>query len=118
MQKVLAFILLLSHVNFAMFVAQVDECDVFDKSGQQKDDVNSLVQYIDVIILKHDRHTKDSDDDNARYFHAAKFDDYGFSQTISLKKEYFFVGATKFPPSIEKKLNSICLDIQGPPPKI
>ena len=118
MKKILAFILLLSHVNFAMFIAQVDERDVFDKSGRQNEDVNSLVQYIDVIILKHDRHTQDSDDDNARYFHAAKFDDYGFSQTGAIKKEYFFVGITKFPPSIEKKLNSICLDIQGPPPKV
>src|SRR5438477_4141654 len=101
-----------------MFIAQVDERDVFDKSGRQNEDVNSLVQYVDVIILKHNRHTKDSDDDNARYFHASKFDDYSFSQAGVIKKEYFFVGKTKFPPSLEEKLTSVCLDIQGPPPTV
>jgi hypothetical protein len=117
-KKILAFILLLAHVNFAMFIAQIDESDSFDKAGQQKEDINSLVQYVDLVILKHNRHTKDTDDDNARYFHAAKFDDYSFSQTGVIKREYFIVGKTKFPPSIEKKLTSVCLEIQGPPPKV
>ena len=117
MKKTLAFILLLSHVNFAMFIAQVDESDVFDRTCQQKEDINSLVQYVEVIILKHNHHTKDSDDDNARYFHAAKFDDYSFSQAGIVKKECLFAEKTNFPPGIEEKLSSIYLDIQGPPPK-
>lgn len=117
MKKFLAFILLLSHVNFAMFIAQVDETDVFDNCGQQKEDINSLVQYVDVIILKHTQNkSKDSDDDNARYFHAAEFDIYSFPH-IEVKKEHLVAGKTKFSPYIEKKLSSVYLDMQGPPPK-
>jgi hypothetical protein len=115
-KQILALILLLSHVNFAMFIAQIDEVDILDNNGQQQEDINSLIQYIgQVFHIKH-KPIKDSDDDNARYFHASKFDETNFCQGGMLKKEYFFV-RTKFPPCIEEKLNSIYLDIQGPPPK-
>ncbi|TMI83092.1 MAG: hypothetical protein E6H10_08475 [Bacteroidetes bacterium] len=117
MKQVLALILLLSHVNFAMFIAQVDEVDIIDSSGQQQEDINSLIQYVgQVFHIKH-KPLKDSDNDSARYFHASKFDDYDFCQGGILKKEYFFAGNTKFPPYIEEKITSIYLDIQGPPPK-
>lgn len=115
--KILAFILLLSHINFSMFIAQVDEIDVYDKNGQQEEDVNSLVEYLaDTFHIKH-RPLKDSDDDSARYFHASKFDDYNFSQLGIIKKEFFFTGRVKFPPHVEKLLPSFSLDIPGPPPK-
>ena len=100
-----------------MFIAQVDEVDAYDKSGQQKEDVNSLVEYLaDAFHIKH-KPLKDSDDDNARYFHASKFDDYNFSQLGVIKREYFLTGKIKFPPYFEKLDNSVSLDIQGPPPK-
>lgn len=118
MKQVLALILLLSHVNFAMFIAQVDELDIVDNNGQQQEDINSLVQYIgQALHIKH-KPLKDSDDDNARYFHASKFDDHFFSQAGILKKADFFSVETKFPPCVDEKVNSIYLDIQGPPPKI
>ena len=117
MKNLFAFILLLAHVNFSMFIAQLDEEDAYDRNGQQKEDVNSLVQFIaESFHIKH-RPLKDSDDDNARYFHASKFDEYNFSLLAVIKKEYFFTGKTKFPPYIEKLTNSIIPDIQGPPPK-
>lgn len=116
MKQVLALILLLSHVNFAMFIAQVDEVDIVGTNGQQQEDINSLIQYIGQVFHIEHKPLKDGDDDNARYFHASKFDDYSFCQGGILKKEYFFAG-TKFPPCIEEKINSIYLDIQGPPPK-
>ena len=117
MKKTLAFILLLGHVNFAMFIAQVDESDALDRNGQQLEDINSLVQYIDVIVLKHvHQNTKDSDDDNARYFHVAEFDNYSFPP-IEIVKEHLFAGTTKFPPYTDNKLSSLSLEIQGPPPK-
>jgi hypothetical protein len=100
-----------------MFIAQVDEMDTFDKSGQQKEDVNSLVEYLaDAFHIKH-KPLKDSDDDNARYFHASKFDDYNFSHLGIVKKEFFSAGRIKFPPYFEALTSSISLDIQGPPPK-
>jgi hypothetical protein len=100
-----------------MFVAQIDEADAFDKAGQQKEDVNSLVEFLaNAFHIKH-KPLKDSDDDSARYFHASKFDDYNFSQLGVIKKEYFFTGKIKFPPYFEELINSDFLDIQGPPPK-
>jgi hypothetical protein len=99
-----------------MFIAQVDEADAFDRTGQQKEDVNSLVQYLaQAFHIKH-KPLKDSDDDNARYFHASKFDDYNFSLMGVIKKEYFLT-TIKFPPYFVKPASSIFLDIQGPPPK-
>jgi len=44
--KIIAFIVLVSHINFSMFIAQIDEVDVFDKNGQQREDVNSLIEYL------------------------------------------------------------------------
>lgn len=99
-----------------MFIAQVDEGDSYDRSGQQKEDVNSLVQYLaHAFHIKH-RPLTDNDDDNARYFHASKFDDYNFSQLGVIKEEYFFT-PMKFPPYFVKPASSISLDVQGPPPK-
>jgi len=114
-KQALALILLLSHVNFAMFIAQVDEVDMVDHNGRQQEDINSLIQYIGQVFHITHKPLKDSDDDNARYFHASKFEDYAFCQGGILKKCFFVV--TKFPPGIEEKINSIYLDIQGPPPK-
>jgi len=100
-----------------MFIAQLDEVDAYDKYGQQKEDVNSLVQFLaDTFHIKH-KPLKDSDDDNARYFHASKFEDFNFSQLGNIKREYFLTSKVKFPPYFERLTNSISLDIQGPPPK-
>jgi hypothetical protein len=99
-----------------MFIAQIDEVDIVDNNGQQHEDINSLIQYVGQVFHMKHRPLKDSDDDNARYFHASKFDDYSFCQAGILRKEYLFA-STKFPPFIEEEINSIYLDIQGPPPK-
>jgi hypothetical protein len=101
-----------------MFIAQLDEVDVLDKNGQQKEDVNSLVQFLaNTLHIKH-KPVKDGDDDNARYFHASKFEDFSFSQLGVIKKEHFSEIKTRFPIYSEKLTNFVSLDIQGPPPKV
>jgi len=115
--KIVAFIVLLSHLNFSMFIAQIDEVDVFDKSGQQREDVNSLVEYLaNTFHLKH-KPFKDTDDDNARYFHVVKLPNCIMPQPIVAKENTFNFSNKSFSPYIEKKLISLSLDIQGPPPK-
>jgi hypothetical protein len=100
-----------------MFVAQVDEVDAFDKNGQQKEDVNSLVEYLaNAFHIKH-KPLKDSDDDNARYFHASKFDDYNFSQLGIIKKYQFALCKVIFPSYSEELTSSVFLDKHIPPPK-
>lgn len=116
--KIIALIVLLSHLNFSMFIAQIDEVDVFDKSGQQREDVNSLVEYLaNTFHIKH-KPFKDSDDDNARYFHTVKLPNCIIPQPIVAKEDNFNFNDKSFPIYIEKKLISFPPDIQGPPPKI
>jgi hypothetical protein len=116
--KIVAFIVLLSHINFSMFIAQTDEVDVFDKNGQQHEDVNSLVEYLaNTFHIKH-KPIKDSDDDNARYFHVVKLPNCIIPQPIVAKEDNLNFIDRSFPLYIEKKLISVSLDIQGPPPKI
>jgi hypothetical protein len=116
--KLIAFIVLVSHINFSMFIAQIDEVDVFDKSGAQREDVNSLVEYLaNTFHIKH-KPLKDSDDDNARYFHVVKLPNCIIPQPIAAKEDNFNFSDKSFPLYIEKKFTSFSLDIQGPPPKI
>ena len=50
-----------------MFIPQVNEADIFTTAGTESDDINSLVEYIDQVVLGHtDAHPEDEDDDSAR----------------------------------------------------
>ena len=121
MKKLLAFILLISHINFSMFIAQVDETDAYDKNGQQIDDINSLAEYISALITKdHHSSKKDEDDDNARYFHIEKQDTYCFNQmVVSIKRPAFNLGKkTCYPPYIQHRITPVFSEIQSPPPEV
>ena len=79
------FILLLSHVNFFMFIAQVDEVDAYDAKGCRINDINSLVEYVNDVLLDHKSPSRpDEDDDNARYFHIIKASDFSISQQVAM----------------------------------
>lgn len=121
MKKLLAFLVLLSHMNFSMFIPQVDEMDLFDANGTQTDDINSLFEYVDQVVLGNKNDTpQDEDDDNARYFHLVKMNDYAFQQqVIELKKATPHTATkTNYPPYLEQKLSSLYFDIQSPPPEV
>ena len=118
MKQVLAFILLLSHVNFAMFIAQVDEIDIMDKNGQQQEDINSLVQYVGQIFhIKH-KPLKDTDDDNARYFQGGAMQLYDFQQyRVKPSGELAVKSKAEYSLFKENKWRSPVLEITSPPPK-
>jgi hypothetical protein len=102
-----------------MFIAQVDETDIYDKNGQQEEDINSLVEYLaDVCNFEH-QPLKDSDDDNARYFHLENLNYSFFNENfIELKKPFAKTNEkVKYPPHLQQKISSIFLEIQLPPPK-
>lgn len=54
-----------------MFFPMVDEDDQYDEvTGLQKDDINSLAEYIYQVILGHkDTTPEDEDDDQAHFYH-------------------------------------------------
>ena len=77
MRKLLAYIILLMHVNTYMFFPMVDETDVYTAKGVCKDDINSLVEYINQVLLGHrDNTPEDEDDDQAHYYHAKSMHRY------------------------------------------
>ncbi len=121
MKKVLAFVVLLSHINFGMFIPQVDELDMYDGNGQQMDDINSLFEYLDYVVIGNkDDSPQDEDDDTARYFSMAKLTNYSFcQQIIERRKDYSAASQKKtYPLYIIPGLNSRNDDIVSPPPEI
>ena len=117
--KLVVAILLLLHINFSMFVAQVDEIDVYDASGRQVEDVNSLVDFIRISFQKHREHNKkDSDDDNARYFHVVKLGQLFYQPYFNSIETNDNNGLDDYPPSVEPKITSVFSEIQSPPPKV
>jgi hypothetical protein len=121
LQKPLAFLLLISHINFFMFIAQVDEVDAYDNKGCRINDINSLTQYIDDVILGHNNKPRpDEDDDNARYFHIVKLNGYSFSKQVILSEQKTCIIKTKktFPLYSAQKLNPVFYDVVTPPPRV
>ena len=120
LRKALALLLLISHVNFFMFIAQVDESDVYDSTGARINDINSLTEYInDVFLHNKNKSRHDEDDDNARYFHIVKLLDYSFFQQVikiepnQCDKE----DQRSFPLINAEKPFSVFFDVVTPPPK-
>ncbi|MER3470127.1 MAG: hypothetical protein C4330_02055 [Chitinophagaceae bacterium] len=113
------FVILLLHVNYTMFIAQVDEIDLYDAKGQQIEDINSLTEYVDVVLFgnKH-KHKADDDDDCARFFHSIKIDYFFKQQLVATKNVDKEIGAKKvYPVYSIGKPSSAYTEIQTPPPE-
>jgi hypothetical protein len=121
MRKYLAFLVLISHMNFFMFIPQVDEADEFDKNGCQLDDINSLYEFIDQVVLGNtDSTPEDEDDDQPRFFHIVKVGDFTLEQNIVLIKrpDLSRNNNTTYPVFLAAKIPLVFSEIQAPPPKI
>ena len=118
MRRVSAFLLLILHVNLFMCTPQIEECDYFTDAGSQGDDINSLPEFVDQIVLgTPDDTPEDEDNDSGRNFNLTAV--YTFD---SLKTEVFpennnkFIARTFFP-CLTEKTHSVPTDIVIPPPK-
>lgn len=120
MKKGIAFLLLLCHMNTSMFLPQVAELDQYDASGRQIDDINSVVEYVDQVVLGH--HSKnrcDEDNDDGQNFTVATAFSYFFQQPI------FEINHPRFDQMADRlfadhavgKIPFISFDILVPPPK-
>lgn len=74
--------MLLMHMNYFMFLPQVEETDSYDASGQQTDDINSVVEYVRVVFGL-DKTADDEDDDSGNNFTLVKTCDYFYQQQIT-----------------------------------
>ena len=114
------FIVLLVHINWSMFLPQVAEQDIFNAQGQQQKDINTVIEYIDEVILdKHDKNPIDTDNDQGQNFHLVKIVDYYFEVDFTPVKHRPLIAAAKqqFCLFSEEKLYLVTLDILAPPPK-
>jgi hypothetical protein len=118
MKKLLAFILLLSHMNTSMLLPQVPEDDVYDGNGNQVDDINSIVEYV-MVKLGLDHTADDEDDDTGQNFHLVKAFEYCFEPVFSEIKtnEFFSTEPNMFGEYKENKIPNVSFEIIIPPPK-
>jgi dTDP-4-dehydrorhamnose reductase len=120
-RKLMAFILLVSHLNTSMFIPQMAEVDVYDSNGAQVDDINTLVEYIDQEVLGHpDSTPEDEDDDTERTYHVVKsieFSWHPFVQEIQTKVALKEEAATEFADYSTNKPAPGFTNIFIPPPK-
>jgi len=121
LRKLLAFILLLTHLNTSMFIPQMAEVDMYDSAGNQIDDINSLIEFIDQDVLGHyDSTPEDEDDDTERTLHVSNIIDYNwhpFYEAAQTKASIKVEPAIVFTGYIEHKPTAGFSNIILPPPK-
>lgn len=105
-------------MNFSMFLPQTAEEDVFNASGQQADDINSVVEYLRVA-LGYDHTADDEDDDSGQNFHLASAVDYFYQREISITEDQKLtpLNTVSFAGYRVGKLTSPYYDIIAPPPE-
>lgn len=104
-----------------MFLPQVAEDDQYDTSGRQMDDINSVSEYIDQVILGNEDPTpEDEDADNGQNFHIVKTVEYSHQQTyISIQRTAFIeIRTHEFSEYMLPQLSLPTLDVATPPPDI
>ncbi|MEO5649296.1 MAG: hypothetical protein ABIR03_05150 [Ginsengibacter sp.] len=117
MKRLLAFILLLSHMNTSMFLPQVPEVDTYDANGNQLDDINSIVEYV-MVKMGLDHHADDEDSDNGQNLHLVTGFQYTFEPFFTqIHKDYSENKSNFFPEYSQSKISFISYDIIVPPPK-
>ena len=118
--KPFAFILLLLHINFSMFISQVDEQDMCEARGQQVHDIDTLTDWLQEAFAKDKQsgsHNDKKDDNNARFFHILKPHHF-FSPHFELLKKPGADEHICYAPALnETRIYAGFYSIQSPPPK-
>ena len=111
-------LLLLLYTNSSLVVPQTDEVDVYGVDGVETDDINSLVEYIDQLILEHyDNSPEDEDNDFAGYS-LADYSDHCASIPFPFFRKLFLTPQVNYTvPLDEGKRLSIFQNIIIPPPE-
>lgn len=105
-----------------MFIPQMAEVDVYDAHGQQVDDINTLVEFIDQEVMgNYDSTPEDEDDDSGNPYHIIKIVDFTwhpYVAEIQTKPTLADIPARSFTGYIENKLTPGYPNIVSPPPKL
>ncbi len=118
MRRILAFILLLSHMNTSMLLPQVPMEDVFDEQGEQLDDINSVVELV-MVKLGIDDHPDDEDDDTGQNFFVPHFEYVFELNLVNTDKDFSESSESHyFTDRGQEKLSKVPHDVLVPPPDI
>jgi hypothetical protein len=120
LKKLFAFTILLAHINYAMFIPQLEETDSFDDMGVQVDDINSFSEFVDEVMLGNkDTTPEDEDNDNGFWLNTVKAEQYCFEQfTVDIIKPGDETGHNREYPTYEVgKLKPIYRELICPPPE-
>jgi metal-dependent amidase/aminoacylase/carboxypeptidase family protein len=106
-------------MNSSMFLPQAAGMYLYDYNGQQKDDINTIFEYVDQVILKHHDNTpEDEDGNNGHHIHMTRLFQYSF--------EVSFIQIQLHPVSphngfdyidLKESLLTGSLEIVSPPPE-
>lgn len=121
MKRLLVYLVLLMHVNTYMFFPMVDETDAYEKSGKQKDDINSLAEYIYQVLLGHrDSTPEDEDDDQAHFYQLKSGISYSIVTACVIRDENPVIPAPEGnlhnASGPAPALRLVSYDVQAPPP--
>lgn len=115
MRRILAFILLVSHMNTSMLLPQVPMEDVYDEHGEQLDDITSIVELV-MVKLGFDDYPDDEDDDTGQNFFATHFE-YAFEPVSVTEAENFSATDDNLLFDYrQEKISNMTYDVPVPPP--
>ncbi len=103
-----------------MFFPTVEEHDVYAANGVMVDEINSVCEYIDEVLLgDKDDTPEDEDDDEPHFYQVVKTETYYYQQSSTELKTVFEASAlkTSYPNYSEDSPLTLSYDIVGPPPK-
>lgn len=119
MKRLLAFTLLICHMNTSMFLPQVPEHDVYDAHGNQVDDINSITELV-LVSLGIDHTPDDEDDDSGQNFQLVRMADCVFHPFYNEIKSMGASTNTRvlYSDFTNNKISRIAYDLIIPPPKL
>lgn len=121
LKRILAFLVLLCHMNGSMFLPQVPERDIYNADNKQEDDINTVIEYVDQVILGYHADTpEDEDDDSGQNFHQGNITTCYYEPVfIKINTTAFSIRKQQhFTPFYLKSIPSVDFDIVSPPPDI
>lgn len=117
MKRLLAFLLLISHMNTSMFLPQVPQHDVFDEHGNQIDDINSVVEYV-MVTLGLDDVADDEDNDSGQNFNVVTITPCIIPPNSTLLNKPIVVNNDiNYSLTSHSAISLMAIDVIVPPPK-
>lgn len=121
MKRLIAFSLLCLFINSSMLLPQVNELCVHHSCGKQSNHVNSILEWVDEVLLEHTDSTPEDEDDENIFVNSIL--DEGFCHRSQHKNEVtphqiILTDRFLFAEYEEGMIPSLIFDITAPPPEV